>query len=186
MIRELTPALLAIARRSLRGEDAEDVVQETWISALRNIGSFDGRSSLSTWLITILRRRITDHYRARPAATEPMGDMELASEQLPPDMRAQTRELAQVAGEALASLASLERAAVVQCDIRDFDRDSASAALGVTRSHLRVLLHRAHRKLQLKLAVEQHCGFGAASDRKPLSSTRRSSLHQPSLALAGS
>jgi RNA polymerase sigma-70 factor (ECF subfamily) len=38
-------------------EDAEDIVQETFVEALKGIGSFDGRSSLMTWLTRILFRR---------------------------------------------------------------------------------------------------------------------------------
>ena len=34
-------------------QDAEDVLQETFIKAFRHLGSFDGRSSLSTWLYRI-------------------------------------------------------------------------------------------------------------------------------------
>ena len=37
--------------------DAEDIVQETFVEALKSIGSFDGRSSLMTWLTRILFRR---------------------------------------------------------------------------------------------------------------------------------
>ena len=35
-------------------EIAEEVVQETWIALLKGIGSFEGRSSLRTWLFTVL------------------------------------------------------------------------------------------------------------------------------------
>jgi len=38
-------------------EDAEDIVQETFVEAIKCIGSFDGRSSLMTWLTRILFRR---------------------------------------------------------------------------------------------------------------------------------
>lgn len=38
-------------------DDAEDIVQETFVEALKGIGNFDGRSSLMTWLSRILFRR---------------------------------------------------------------------------------------------------------------------------------
>jgi RNA polymerase sigma-70 factor (ECF subfamily) len=50
---------------------AEDVVQETFLSAVRAIESFRGESSLRTWLVTLLRRRIADHYRKRGRREEP-------------------------------------------------------------------------------------------------------------------
>ncbi len=47
-------------------DDAEDVLQETLLSAWKSIGSFDRRSSVRTWLISVARRRICDFYRSRP------------------------------------------------------------------------------------------------------------------------
>ena len=44
-------------------ELAADVVQETFLEALRAQGSFAGRSSERTWLIGILRHKILDHFR---------------------------------------------------------------------------------------------------------------------------
>ena len=46
---------------------AEDVVQETLVSAWRNFGKFEGRSSVKTWLMTIARGRSLDRLRARRA-----------------------------------------------------------------------------------------------------------------------
>ncbi|AQA04389.1 RNA polymerase subunit sigma-24 [Mycobacterium sp. MS1601] len=50
-----TAAMLRIARGYVSSREmAEEVVQETWIALLKGIGSFEGRSSLRTWLFTIL------------------------------------------------------------------------------------------------------------------------------------
>lgn len=50
-----TPAMLRVARGYVPSREiAEDVVQETWIALLKGIGSFEGRSSLRTWLFTVL------------------------------------------------------------------------------------------------------------------------------------
>lgn len=49
------PAMLRVARGYVpSSEIAEEVVQETWIALLKGIGSFEGRSSLRTWLFTVL------------------------------------------------------------------------------------------------------------------------------------
>jgi RNA polymerase sigma-70 factor, ECF subfamily len=50
-----TPAMLGVAHGYVPSREiAEEVVQETWIALLKGIGSFEGRSSLRTWLFTVL------------------------------------------------------------------------------------------------------------------------------------
>ena len=44
-------------------EIAEDVVQETFLAAIKSKNSFEGRSSVRTWLIGILKFKIADHFR---------------------------------------------------------------------------------------------------------------------------
>lgn len=66
-IRELTamrPKLLSFARLQLRDSHAaEDAVQEALLAAMEQAHRFEGRSSLRTWVTTILRNRIIDHFR---------------------------------------------------------------------------------------------------------------------------
>lgn len=49
--------------RVYRKELAEDLVQETFLSALKSRENFRGQSSEKTWMISILRNKIVDHYR---------------------------------------------------------------------------------------------------------------------------
>lgn len=44
---------------------AEEVLQETFLAALKSAGKFRGDSSPRTWLVSLLRRKIADHYRKR-------------------------------------------------------------------------------------------------------------------------
>ena len=49
-----------------RGSDdnaAEELVQDTFLSALDGLAAFRGEASERTWLFVILRRKIIDHYR---------------------------------------------------------------------------------------------------------------------------
>lgn len=52
-------AILRISNRAV----AEDLVQDTFISALQQIHRFEGKSSPKTWLISILKNKVADHYR---------------------------------------------------------------------------------------------------------------------------
>ena len=44
---------------------SEEIVQETFLAGLRSRHKFRGESTVSTWLFSILRRKIADHYRAQ-------------------------------------------------------------------------------------------------------------------------
>jgi len=150
-IQELSPGLFAFAYRAVRQkEDAEDLVQDTWISALRTVPSFEGRSSLRTWLVSILRRRIADRFRRdRPA--EQLEEERFAIDVAPSEDRLDAHEAASIANRAMADLTDLERRAVTLCDVEDLDRDEAGESMGVPRGPLRVLLHRGRHKLEASL-----------------------------------
>jgi len=51
--------------RALDRTVAEDVVQETFVSALHSMERFKGRSSEKTWLTSILKHKILDHFRRK-------------------------------------------------------------------------------------------------------------------------
>ncbi len=62
--------LLSYALSRMRDRDsAEDLVQETFLVAWRTRDDFAGRSLFSTWLISILRHKIADHYRRDTSRT---------------------------------------------------------------------------------------------------------------------
>lgn len=46
-------------------ETAEDLVQEVFVSAIKAKDTFNGESSEKTWLVTILKNKIIDHYRKK-------------------------------------------------------------------------------------------------------------------------
>lgn len=147
-IRELSPGLFAFAFRVVRQrEEAEDLVQDMWSSALRSAPSFEGRSSLRTWLVSILRRRIADRFR-RAHPYELLEEENHAYEEGSSVEPLDAQRVARIATAALDQLTELEREAVTMCDVHDVDRDEASERLGVTRGHLRVLLHRGRHKLE--------------------------------------
>ena len=63
---ELQPLLLKLARLQLRNDAwAEDVVSDTTIAALEGRNGFEGRSKFRTWVIGILKHKITDQLRRR-------------------------------------------------------------------------------------------------------------------------
>ena len=54
LVETYSPAIYRLAIKMLENtQDAEDILQETFIKAFRHLNTFDGRSSLSTWLYRI-------------------------------------------------------------------------------------------------------------------------------------
>ena len=51
------------------GDAAEEVVQETFVSALRYVGQYEGKGSERAWLLGILKRKIIDLIRSRNRTT---------------------------------------------------------------------------------------------------------------------
>ncbi|ANF51141.1 hypothetical protein A0O34_11720 [Chryseobacterium glaciei] len=54
----------AVKRVNCR-EDAEDIIQETFLSAYKGLKQFEGKASVKTWLTSILKNKIIDYYRQK-------------------------------------------------------------------------------------------------------------------------
>jgi len=155
LVAELEPTLFRYARRRVASDElAHDLVQETWLAALGGIDRFAGRSSLRTWLVSILRRKIVDsHRRKRPKVTfeehhSPPVD--------PPRERFDDAAALQMIHEELPSLPRRERQAVTFVDVEGLSREEAASRMGVKRTALRVMLHRGRKRLSAKLTAAGH------------------------------
>lgn len=63
-VNEHADALYGYALRRVSGEEiAKDLVQETFLAAWRNRNTFRKEASARTWLFTILKSKLADHYR---------------------------------------------------------------------------------------------------------------------------
>lgn len=58
-------------------EDAEEIVQDIFISAIESLGLFSGRSKLITWLYGVARHEISDYYRKKRVKTLVMSHIPL-------------------------------------------------------------------------------------------------------------
>ncbi len=165
---DLWPEMLTHAQSHVRSrDDAQDVVQDTWLAALRAIHRFQGRSSLRTWLLRILRNRAatagTRSSRMLPASQlerdhQPGGtDMETLLARVrpinatqvwtPEDLDAGSR-LSRVLRDALAELPDRQREVLVLRDLDGCSAKETQERLGLTPGNQRVLLHRARRRLR--------------------------------------
>ena len=152
---------------------AEDLVQETFISALKNYNSFEQKSKASTWLIAILKNKIIDHYRkkVREYRTESLDGLTNAEdffnkkghwkkEQRPQpwsidtDKGVEQEEFYRILQGCLTKLNELQRMAFVMKHLEDVDTSEICKELEITASNYWVIIHRA--KLQLRKCIETH------------------------------
>lgn len=155
VVRDIEPTLFRYARRRVHSDEAaRDLVQETWLAALGSYDSFAGRSSVSTWVTAILRRKIADSYRyRRPTEVFAEGHHML---QLG-DAITRTVAARQEAEAVLAALDALtprEREAVELCGLEELDRDEVAARMGLSKPCLRVTLCRGRRRLREALGED--------------------------------
>ena len=164
-------AMVRLARSYVYSESvAEDVVQETWLAALRALPSFQGRSSLKTWLYRILVNR------ARTAGLDerrqiPVEDPERAGNPprrhrdgmwcYPPaqwvddvEDRVRAERLRKSIGVAIGQLPTSQRDVLRLRSVEGLGAADASEALGLGQGHQRVLLHRARSRLRNALEAE--------------------------------
>ena len=165
-------SLLRLAMRYVRTRSAaEEVVQDTWLGVLRGLPSFEGRSSLKTWIFRILvnqaRTRGVRESRSLPFSAL-AGDAEPAVDpdrfladgswaapprrwsDSPEDMLLSTEAQEQVL-MAIDELMPLQRDVITLRDVEGWSSAEVREALGLSEANERVLLHRARSKVRARL-----------------------------------
>lgn len=132
---------------------AEDVVQETFVTALEGLERFDARSSLFTWLCGIARNKIREHHRKRRprpiedvlAASDADIDAILANiEREPlPDWVLEQEETAELVGATLSSLPPEYREALVGKYVDGLSVAQLGERVGKSEKAAESALHRA-------------------------------------------
>jgi RNA polymerase sigma-70 factor (ECF subfamily) len=154
-------AIFRLAYRMTGNEtDAEDMVQETFLRAWREIPRFDGRAAFGTWLHRICANRTVDFLRSRnrwqtvgPDSQDEEYDpfRNLASELPSPERVARSSEASAMLAPAMAALSEIERAAFVMRHYEGLGIDEISRSLGVQPGAARHSIFRAVRKLRRAL-----------------------------------
>ena len=140
--------------------DAEDMVQETFLRAYRQIHSYDSRAGFGTWLFRIatncsldlLRKRGVRRESQEPAFEDDGPKMELPSTAPSPERLAISGQIRRRLRVALAQLSPAERAAFILRHFEGVPIDEISRALGHSNSAARQSVFRAAAKLRRALA----------------------------------
>jgi RNA polymerase sigma-70 factor, ECF subfamily len=178
-----TPAMLRVARGYVRSDAiAEEVVQETWIALIKGISKFECRSSLRTWLFTVMiniakahgireRRDADTAIAAFTGGTVDPARFRAEDDPLPghwkehetpspfpdtPEGSLLSEELMSVTCRELERLPKHQRIVVTLRDMLGFDSSEVCELLEISVANQRVLLHRG--RAALRQVLEDYLG----------------------------
>jgi len=162
----------SLALRMLRHEqDAEDVTQQTFVSALENLPRFRGEASFSTWLLRIATHAALKVIRKRKGldlvsleeTTEPSEESAhiphpeyIADWRQSPEQLAQRNEVQRLLEEALGQLDEKHRLVFLLRDVEGLSVRETAEALGLSEANTKVRLLRA--RLQLRELLTRKLG----------------------------
>jgi RNA polymerase sigma-70 factor (ECF subfamily) len=148
-------------RLTANTEDAEDVVQETWLKAHAQLGRFESRANVRTWLTRIAINCAIDHLRVarrrEPACDPAVFEQEPAGGRLEtahaePERLVFAGEIGTRVAQTLMRLTRLERAAFMLRHIEGMSIGEIGAALELNTSATKHSIFRAVRKMRTALA----------------------------------
>ncbi|GBD37589.1 RNA polymerase sigma factor YlaC [bacterium HR36] len=153
-------------------EIAEELVQETFLAALRNRQQFAGRSSERTWLVAILKHKIADHFRQQRSAPKQFVQAEPSEAEDPwftaegkwrrapaawhydPVELAHAHEFQEQLRQCLEKLPARQATAFVLREVEELSSCEVCEILGTTPGSLGQLLYRA--RMGLRQCLEHH------------------------------
>lgn len=136
--------------------DADDALQETFVAAWRNAGSFQGAGSARAWILTIARNALRRAHRRRagePERFEPLEELGLQAGWGREDPELEALERRDLLGKALGTLSSADREILVLRELEGFAGEEVAEMLGLTVPAMKSRLHRA--RLRLVAAVQE-------------------------------
>lgn len=174
LVERYQPMMLRVARRYVAdSESASDVVQETWLAAMRGLAGFEARSTFKTWLFAILIKRARSYGKrqkrlmsfsywqndaieledleAQLDLAAQQRDTELAISERSPEAALLTWELRQQVAVLVATLPEQQRQVMALYDLEGYSYEEICAMLQVSAGNARVLLSRARTKVRQML-----------------------------------
>lgn len=149
-INQLYPRLYRAMSAYLAGTSVEpdDILQETFLKAFRNIDRFRRQSGLYTWLYSIARNLSIDEFRKRKyeenRSPVPVEEFELETDRFTTDTE---RDEALILRRAIAQLPELLRSVVVMKSIDGLSYPEIAEVTGVNEQTLKNRMFRARKKL---------------------------------------
>ena len=158
-----SPGVHRLALRLTQDEsEADDVVQETFLQAFRAIDSFEGRSTVRTWLYRIAYNAVLMRRRdAKSAATSDLNLEDNGASPVPkqlfdwcclPEEDFQTKEVQMELNRAINDLPETLRVVFVLRELEGLSTDECAASLDISIDVVKQRLHRARLRLRERLS----------------------------------
>jgi RNA polymerase sigma-70 factor, ECF subfamily len=181
LVRKWSPLMLRVARGFVSTDaSAQEVVQDAWLGVIKGLATFEGRSSLRTWifriLVNIAKTRGVREHRTTPFASlgpedtgptvDPSRFRGLDDPEWPrhwnkagvphrwdtdPEVGALRSETRSLVAAAVDELPERQRAVLVLRDVQGFESEEVCELLGLSAENQRVLLHRGRAKIRATL-----------------------------------
>ncbi|MFP7298673.1 RNA polymerase sigma factor [Neobacillus niacini] len=137
-------------------DEAEDMTQEVFIRVLKTLGSFNGTSSLKTWIFSIAKHVAIDHHRKKRFSSifKEGFFKQMASKEKGPTEVVERNEMQQLVHEAISKLKPSYRAVVLLRGINEFSIKETAEILHCSESKVKVDYHRALTDLKKKLKFD--------------------------------
>lgn len=170
LVRRHNQRLYRAVRSILRADpEAEDVVQQAYVTAFHKLAQFRGEASFATWLTRIAVNEAFGRLRttARRGELSLVGDgpddeATMAKDDRTPESEVAARELGRVLERHIDALPPHYRSVFVLRDVEELDTAETAASLELSEEAVRVRLHRARRLLQESLTETLGAGAGQA------------------------
>jgi RNA polymerase sigma-70 factor (ECF subfamily) len=130
---------------------AHEVVQDTWAAVARSIHTFQGRSTLKTWIFRILVNAANAQVK-RERRVVPLPVIETPGTAATPHDQLVWKELLARVRAAIEALSPVQRKVIVLRDIQGLSSEEVCDHLEISEINQRVLLHRARSHVREELA----------------------------------
>lgn len=156
MIEQHSPRLLATARRFLSEDDAQDALQEAFLSAYKGLASFHGQSQLGTWLHRIVVNACLMKLRKQSRRSMlPLDDLlpdqgdvaSLVADDVEADPLVRDEQY-ELVHRYLRELPDSYRDIILLRNIEERSTEEVAIRLGITTGAVKTRLHRAHQALK--------------------------------------
>lgn len=163
VVRRFGPRMLSVARRLMTQEqDAQDAVQDAFLSAFKSIGNFQGDAKLATWLHRIVVNAALMKLRSKRRKPESAIDDLLPKYddghrrgngdwRITHDTAVQTSEIREQVLAAIDQLPDMYREILMLRDIEELSTDETAQQLEITEGAVKTRLHRARLALRESL-----------------------------------